>query len=308
MILEIRHLRAVDAIAREGTVTAAAERLHLTQSAVSHLLKDLEERLGVELFRRERRMVPTEEGRRVLETASRVLEEVERAEYDVRRLRDGYRGVIRLATECYTCYHWLPSILHEFSAAHPGIDLQIVSEATLDPLGAIREGKLDVAVVHRPPVDDARIAVAELFADELVAAVRPDHPLAGRPWLEPEDLTDQTLILHSEPEDSAVVRTFLDPAGARPARILELRLSEAVIEATKAGIGVTVMARWAIAPQVDAGALVELRLSEDGLRRTWHAAMASRRADWPPMRSLVGLLERDALGAARRCAVETRAG
>lgn len=306
MVLEIRHLRAVDAIAREGTVTAAAERLHLTQSAVSHLLKDLEERLGVALFRRERGMIPTEEGQRLLESARRVLEEVERAEYDLERLREGYRGVIRLATECYTCYHWLPSILGAFIEAHPEIDLQIVPEATLDPLAAIRSEELDLAIVHRPPSDDPGIAVEHLFDDELVAAVVPAHPLADRRWLEPEDFVAQTLILHSDPENSIVVESFLDPADARPARILELQLSEAVVETVKTGIGVTVMARWAIAPHVDAGSLVELRLSEGGLRRTWHAAMAIRRADWPPMRSLVELLQRDGLGAAERCAVQTR--
>jgi len=308
MILEIRHLRAIDAIVREGTVTAAADRLHLTQSAVSHLLKDLEARLGVELFRRDRGMIPTEEGRRLFESAGPVLKEVERAEYDVEQLREGHRGVLRLATECYTCYHWLPSILNRFSRAHPGIDLQIVSDATLDPLASIRAGGLDLAVVHRPPVDDPEIAIAELFTDELVAAVWPGHPLAGRSHLEPEDFVDQTLILHSKPEDSTVMKTFLGPAGAVPERILELQLSEAVIETVKSGIGMTVMARWAIAPQVDAGDLVELRLSEDGLRRKWYAATATRRAEWPPIRSLVALLERGALGAAERCALESRDG
>lgn len=301
MILEVRHLRAIDAIQREGTVTAAAERLHLTQSAVSHLVKDLEGRLGTELFRRDRGMELTPEGERLLGSARRVLDELERAEHDVAQLRDGARGVLRLTTECYTCYHWLPSILHRFSDEHPGIDLQIVSEATNAPLDALRSEALDLAVVHRPPEDDPAIVTEELFRDELVAAVAPDHPLANRNRLDPEDFRDQTLILHSDPDDSIVVRTFLRPAGVEPARILELQLSQAVLEATRAGIGITVMAQWAIAPQVESGRLAEVRLGEDGLRRAWYAAVAARRAEWPPIRSLVEMLKRDALGVVEGC-------
>ena len=127
-VLEVRHLRAIAAIQREGTVTAAARRLYLTQSAVSHLLKDLETRLGVDLFDRERGMEPTEEGKRLLRSARVVLDELDRAEYDLAQLRDGYQGVLRVTTQCYTCYHWLPRILSRFRDRFPEIDLQIVPD------------------------------------------------------------------------------------------------------------------------------------------------------------------------------------
>lgn len=301
--LEVRHLRAIDAIEREGTVTAAAGRLHLTQSAVSHIVRDMETRLGVQLFRRDRGMELTPEGERLLLTARRVLGEIEHGEREVAELRDGHRGVLRLTTECYTCYHWLPAILRRFAEEHPGIDLQIVPEAIARPIEALMQDELDVALVHQPPDPGSGIETVPLFEDEVVAVVPPGHTLAERPHLAPEDFRDQVIVLHFDPGESLFVRTFLRPAGVVPRRYLELQLSEAVIESVKAGLGVSAMARWAVAPHVDAGELVEIRLGEDGLRREWHAALSGRRSGWPPVRALVRLLERDALGAAGRCAL-----
>ena len=109
MNIEVRHLRIVDAIAREGTVTRAAERLFVTQPAVSRALKELETRVGTPLFRREsRRMQLTLEGERLRATAKMVLEEIDRVEHDLDLFKNGVRGIVRLTTQCYTCYHWLP--------------------------------------------------------------------------------------------------------------------------------------------------------------------------------------------------------
>lgn len=298
-VLEVRHLRAVDAISREGTVTAAAERLYLTQSAVSHLLKDLETRLGVELFDRERGMEPTEEGKRLLRSARVVLEELDRAEYDLEQLRDGYQGVLRVATECYTCYHWLPRILSRFRERFPGIDLQIVPEATNRPIQALLDCELDLAIIHRVRQMQG-IETTELFIDELVAVMPPHHRLAKRRWLSPEDFRGENLIVHFfEPEGPTVATEFLWPAGVEPERILELQLTDAVLEAVKAGLGITVMAQWAVAPEVQDGSLVEVRLSRKGLKRAWHAAVPARRAELPAVEALLELLERDALKEVR---------
>lgn len=298
-ILEVRHLRAVDAISREGTVTAAAKRLFLTQSAVSHLLKDLETRLGIELFDRERGMEPTEEGKRLLRSARVVLDELERAEYDLAQLRDGHQGVLRVTTQCYTCYHWLPSILARFRENFPGIDLQLVPEATPNPIRALLDGVLDLAIVYeRGP---AGIETTELFVDELVALVPPGHRLAGRRWLTPKDFVGETLIVHYiEPEGPPVVTGFLRPAGVEPARILELQLTDAVTESVKSGLGITVLARWAVAPEIREGSLVPVRLSRKGLNRAWYAALAADRRDSPALEAMVGLLRRDALAEVKR--------
>ena len=151
MQLEIRHLKLVAAIAETGSVTLAGNRLHLTQSALSHQLRDAEEQLGVALFeRRDRRMALTAAGERLLQSARTVLEELARAEKEIQECNGNgpAKGVLRLSTECYTVYHWLPPRLRLFQHKFPAVDFQLVIEATDNPFEALLEGKLDLAIVH----------------------------------------------------------------------------------------------------------------------------------------------------------------
>ena len=120
MDLEIRHLRLVAAVADVGSLTRAGDRLHLTQSALSHQLRDIEARLGAALFLRVgKRLVLTPAGERLLASASDVLERLEQAEQDIREMGRDRAGVLRLTTECYTCYHWLPPLLLATAAVSP---------------------------------------------------------------------------------------------------------------------------------------------------------------------------------------------
>lgn len=294
MILEVRHLRVVDAIHREGTVSRAAERLHLTQSAVSHALRDLEERLSIRLFRREnRRMAATGPGRRLLKTATLVLEEIRQAEKDIGHQARGSRSSLRIATQCYTCYAWLPRVLEDFMRDFPAIELEIVPEATDDPVEALLTGDLDLAILHeRARRDD--VLERPLFHDEFVAILPEGHPLAVRHFLRPIDFRNQHLILHSNPETSHVITHFLSPAGIRPERVSQLRLTEAVVEAVRAGLGVTALSGWVAAPRLKRGGLAAVRLSAEGLRRTWTAAMMRERSDERPLLDLVELIRRHA--------------
>ncbi len=143
--LEIRHLQLVQAIAEEGSVTRAGLRLHLTQSALSHQLRDAEERLGVKLFERiGRRLVLAAPGERLLSAARSVLEDLGRAEEEIRRGAGRAHAVIRLTTQCNTVYHWLPSRLRRFQRTHPDVELEVVAGATDDPVPALRGRR------HRP--------------------------------------------------------------------------------------------------------------------------------------------------------------
>ncbi len=299
-MLEIRHLRIVDAIARAGTVTAAAKRVHLTQPAVSHALGELETRLGVKLFERSgRRMVPTEEGRRLLVTAERVLVEVADAEHDLRRYREGVRGVVRLATECYTCYHWLPPLLRRFQETYPDVEVSLVPEVSFEPMEALLAERLDVAVVHSEPPDRALVA-QRLFEDELVLIVAPDHGLAGRPYVEAGDFVDEVLLLHSGPEDSVLFTEVLEPAAVQPRRVLTMKLTEAVLESVKAGLGVSVVARWVAAPDLERGDLVAVPITRAGLYRTWSVVTRRRDARKAPLKRLVELLREGPLPSAAK--------
>src|SRR4051794_24997522 len=162
MDLEIRHLRLVAGIADAGSMTKAAAQLHLTQSALSHQLRDIESRFNTPFFLRlGRRMVLTAAGRRVLSSAHTVLEDLRRAEEDVRRLANNSSGVIRVCTQCNTGYHWLPPLLAAFSRKHPRVDVSIVPDATDRPVDALLDGRVDLAILTAHP-GDTRLQVRGL--------------------------------------------------------------------------------------------------------------------------------------------------
>jgi LysR family transcriptional regulator for metE and metH len=274
MHLEMRHLKLVAAIAETGSVTLAGNRLHLTQSALSHQLRDAEEQLGVPLFeRRNRRMALTPAGERLLQSARVVMDELARAEKEIHECNgnSAAKGVLRLSTECYTVYHWLPPRLKLFQHKFPAVDFQLVIEATDSPFEALLEGKLDLAIVC-DPIRKRRIRYTPLFEDEVVIIVPPEHRLAGRRFAAPQEFADENLIIYPPKEDSTVLNRFLVPAGISPRKIREVMLTDVIIEMVRGGLGVAALAKRAVAPHLDSGALVGLSLTEQGFRRTWSAA------------------------------------
>jgi LysR family transcriptional regulator for metE and metH len=272
MSLEIRHLKLVAAIAETGSVTRAANCLHLTQSALSHQLHDAEEQLGVTLFeRKNRKMRLTAAGDRLLESARSILAELERAQKEIQNRSSAGQGLIRLSTECYTVYHWLPERMRLFQGKFPGVEFQLVIEATDNPFEALLDGKLDLAIACSP-VRNRKIRCTPLFDDELVAIVPPSHPIAKNPFAEPADFAGQTVFIYPPKEDSTLLNEVLAPAGVWPRSIQEVTLTEAIIEMVRGGLGMAALARWAVAPQLASGALVGLPLTSHGLRRTWSAA------------------------------------
>jgi LysR family transcriptional regulator, regulator for metE and metH len=274
--LEIRHLKLVAAIAETGSVTRAGNQLHLTQSALSHQLRDAEEQLGARLFERLKgTMTLTAAGERLLKSARTVIEELERAEKDIHegaKCGNGVdRGVIRLSTECYTVYHWLPPRLRLFQRKFPAVEFELVVEATDHPFAALLDGKLDLAIVC-DPVRNRKIRYTPLFEDEMVAIVSPEHRMAGKIFAEPQDFAEETVFMFPPRTDSTLLNEILAPAGVSPRRIQEVMLTEAIIEMVRGGLGVAAIARWAVAPQLASGAVVGLPLTAHGFHRTWSAA------------------------------------
>jgi LysR family transcriptional regulator, regulator for metE and metH len=273
MDLEVRHLQLVSAVADVGSLTRAGERLHLTQSALSHQLRDIESRLGAALFLRVgKRLVLTPAGERLLASARDVLDRLERTERDIREMGRERAGLLRLTTECYTCYHWLPALLTRYRKRFPRVEVRIDVEATRRPIERLLAGRIDLALVSSP-VRDRRIVVTPVFDDELVVIAAPSHPFARRTHVRPADMHGETLLVYPPREESTVLNEVLLPAGAVPARVEEVMLTEAITELVKAGLGVSVIARWAVRPMVASGALVARRFTARGIHRRWSAAM-----------------------------------
>jgi LysR family transcriptional regulator for metE and metH len=297
--LDIRHLKLIIAVSEEKSVTKAGERLHLTQSALSHQLRDIEERLGTPLFLRlNKKMVLTQAGERLLYSARQILDELRRAEDDLKQMAASNHGALRLSTECYTCYHWLPELLREFSHKYPQVEVNIAVEATHQPLPALLNGKLDLAIVSTL-TPDKRLRYKPLFKDELVAIMPPAHPLTAKPYLRARDFADQHLILYVTPKDSDLYQLVLLPAGVTPAKLSVMQLTEAIIELVKAGLGISVLARWAVQEQLAAGTLVARPVTKKGLQRQWSAALLKN--DFVPtyVTEFIELLSRPAMPLVR---------
>ncbi len=291
----------VAAIAASGSVTRAAGDLHRTQSAVSHQLRRIEERLGTALFLRVgKRMVMTAAGERVLGTARRVLEDIRATEEDVRRAGAGDAGVVRVCAQCNTGYHWLPPLVTVFRRRHPEIEVSLAVECTLRPVEALLEGKLDVAIVTQPVRHD-HVRVRPLFEDEHAVIVHPDHPFAKRAFVRPEDFASERLLLYSSsPDDSFTIQTILRPAGVVPQRVSFVMLTEAILEMVKARLGISVMQTWAIEPALRAGDVRAIPITAEGIHRQWHAATLAAAGTAAHVDAFIDLLASRAMPARRR--------
>ena len=272
-VLDSRHLLIVAEVARTESVTRAAERLYVTQSAVSHQLAELEDKLGVALFVRSgRRMLPTAAGRVLVEAAGRVLGTIAEAEHGVRQLARNVSGELRVSAQCYTGYHWLPAIVSGLRRRYPTFEVRVSPEFTLDPIAALLDAKLDLAIVNTD-VHDRRVRYDELFDDEHVAIVPPSHRWAGRAFLPPEELVTEQLYLYSRSiDDSFIVQKVLRPAGIALQRVTYLQLTEGILEMVKAGMGASVLPRWSIVGVIASGAVRALRITKGGVFRKWYAA------------------------------------
>jgi LysR family transcriptional regulator for metE and metH len=292
-VLESNHLRLIAEVARAESVTRAADRLHVTQSAVSHQLRDLEDRLGTPIFVRSgRRMLLTPAGRIIVEAADEVLGTIGRVEARVEQLARHATGELRVCTHCYTGYSWLPALVDGLRQRHPGFSLQIAPEYTLDPITALLDAKLDLAIMNEA-ADDPRLRQRELFDDEHVAVVPVAHRWASRAFVSLEEIASEPLYLYSRSvENSFIVRDVLRPAGLAPAHVTYLQLSEGILEMVKAGMGATVLPKWSIADRLKGHGIKALRITKTGVFRKWYAVTLSDAAPTPIMEEFIRLLIR----------------
>jgi LysR family transcriptional regulator for metE and metH len=296
MTIELRHLELVQAVAEHKTLTNAALKLHLTQSALSHQLRELEARLGVRLFERKARgMSLTPAGEQLRLAAVSVLSQVRALESRVASAGRTEPTQLRLTTECYTCYHWLTDIIRGLRAAFPDIELTVDVTATPHPLNALAEQQVDVAVMSSE-VTDPRFVALPLFDDELVVIVEPGHALARRKSVEVQELRRETIFVYGPKERSRVLHETLIPAGIPTTQVKELQLTEAIIAMVRAGMGVGILARWAVQPHVARGELRALHVAPGGIQRAWKAVVPRAIAAEPRIAEFVRLARH--LGAA----------
>ena len=272
--IELRHLRTLVALRDTGSLVEAAERVFLTQSALSHQLKDLELRLGCALFIRKTRPVRfTSAGQRLLRLADEVLPLLHSAEHDLARLAGGESGRIYMAIECHSCFEWLLPAINRYREAWSDVELDIASGFHFAPLPALARGDLDL-VITADPIDDASLAYVPLFSYEAQLALPRDHALTGRPWVEPEDLAGETLICYPVDRDRLdIFKSFLEPAGIEPARVRHAELTTMMIQLVASGRGLVCLPNWALHEYLRRDYVVVKSLGEEGIWPTLYAAV-----------------------------------
>ncbi len=267
--LELKHFRLVQAIAEQGTLSAAATYLHLTQSALSHQLKQLEQECAQALFMREGRgLVLTFAGERFLQEANELLPHIERLSRDLKSIAKGERGRIRVATECYTTFMWLPKILPELKLRYPLVDVEVVPVISEHPLDELSEGKVDVAI--RMSGAKAPYQSYPLFKDELKVYIHPEHRFSKLKQISAEDFSSETLVVCPVAKKRLMQGLFYKSEFA-PERIVDMPLTEAVLAWSAANFGVCVMAEWAVADMMERYDLISRPLTMPWMKRTWHA-------------------------------------
>ena len=265
-MIELRHLRLIEAINSKGGVTRAAAALNITQSGLSHQLKGLEQQLGTEIFFRiNKRMVLSPAGRHLLAAAHKLIPDLDALEAELKEIGNEEHSLLRISTQCNTSYHWLPLIIQEFRKKYSGIEVELNVVATGNPAAAVLEGKLDIGFINRP-VHEKKLKTFPLFADEMVAIMPPHHPLSGHRYLSARDFQDENLIF----------RKLLIPAGIRPKKISQVMLTEAIIEMVKAGLGISVLSRWIVDRHLHTGELKGVRVTKNGMFRNWSAVVLNR--------------------------------
>lgn len=265
-ILDLRHLRTLLALAEGGSVSRAAALQNVTQSALSHQLKALEEFYGLTLFERKSAPVAfTPAGRRLLELAQDVIPAVEKAERDVARLGGHGAGKLRIAVECHTCFDWLMPSMDALRLRWPEVEQDIVSGFQSDPVGLLHQDRADVAIVSEVDADERDVAVHPLFEFDIVAILPLGHPLLARDHLEARDFAGETLITYPVPDEMLdLVRQVLRPAGVEPAR-RTTELTVAMLQLVASGRGFAALPLWAVQTYLQRGYVAQQRIGADGL-------------------------------------------
>jgi LysR family transcriptional regulator for metE and metH len=291
--IELRHLRLLQAVSEAGGVTAAAERLHLTQSAVSHQLKALEVVLGLPLVDRAARPAQlTAAGRRLLALAHAALPQVDAALRDLSKLRDGDAGELRIAVECHTCYDWLMPAMDSYRDVWPAVELDLLGGFQADPVGLLLAQQADL-VVTSDPTPRAGVTYVPLFGFEMLALLPPGHALAARKWLLPRDFAGHTLITYPVPEDRLdLVRRVLAPAGIKPPR-REAQLTVAILQLVASRRGLAALPAWAVAPYLERGYVIARPIGKHGLWAELHVAVRSADAGRAYLADFIDTVRRD---------------
>lgn len=296
-MIERIHLAIVREVARQGSLTAAAQVLCVTQSALSHTMKKLEQALGTAIWYREGRSLrPTQAGEHLLEVAERLLPQLERAEESLRQFARGERGTLRIGMECHPCYEWLLKMVSPYLAAWPAVDVDVKQKFQFGGIAALFGYEIDMLVTP-DPLFKSGLIFEPVFDYEQVLVVAGGHPLATADYVEPRQLADEMLITYPVDLDRLDIYTrFLTPAGIAPMRHKPIETSDIMLQMVACGRGVAALPRWLVEENAARFDVVPVKLGRQGVAKQIFLGLREADAGIDYLRAFVELarLHRDA--------------
>ena len=290
MHIEFRHLRTIKAIHEFGGLARAAEQLNITQSALSHQIKGIEDQAGIELFvRRSKPLKLSAAGLRLLRAAERILPEIDALQAEFSGLRAGHSGRMHIAIECHACFEWLFPVLENFRKTWGDVDVDIRPGLAFDALPALMKEEVDL-VVSSDPEDLPGVTFTPLFDYSPVFVASSQHPLAQKPYIQAEDFRGETLITY--PVERArldIFSQFLTPAKVEPAAIRQAELTAVILLLVASNRGITVLPDWVVREVKYSSDYITRPLTKAGITRRLYAATRSDDLQKPFVRDLIGL-------------------
>ncbi len=264
MFIEIRHLRTLQALNNCGNLVQAAQTLHLTQSALSHQIRNIEKYFEIDLLNRQTRpLTLTYAGKQILDLAEDILPKVQRLETNIKNLKEGKSGRLNIAIECHSCFEWLMPTMNQYRTKWPDVDMDITLAMQFDPLTALLSGDVDIAITSDPKHAD-QVHYYPLFEYQMMLLVSEQNSLSKQAFIKPTDLANQTVITYPvSPLRLDLFTRFLTPSGIQPQSIRQTELTQMMMQLVASHKGVCGLPSWAITDQEDH--LQQVPLGKDGL-------------------------------------------
>jgi LysR family transcriptional regulator for metE and metH len=268
MKLERTHLAIVQEVEKQGSLTAAANVLCVTQSALSHSMKKLEQQLGTAIWLREGRSLRlTQAGQYLLAVANRVLPQLTLAEGRLRQFAQGERGTLRIGMECHPCYQWLLKVVSPYLAAWPDVDVDVKQKFQFGGIGALFGYEIDLLVTP-DPLFKPGLKFEPVFDYEQVLVVARDHKLAKAPYVKPQQLMNEVLITYPVATDRLdIYNQFLLPVGVTPKRHKTIETTDIMMQMVGSGRGVAALPRWLVQEYASKVDVVPIRLGPNGIAK-----------------------------------------
>lgn len=267
-MLERTHLAIIREVERQGSLTAAASALFLTQSALSHTMRKLEQSLGTDIWLREGRSLRlTQAGHYLLEVANRILPQLDHAEELLRQYSVGERGTLRIGMECHPCYQWLLKIVSPYLAKWPDVDVDVKQKFQFGGIGALFGYEIDLLVTP-DPLYKPGLYFEPVFDYEQVLVVGRSHPLAREKYIEPAQLGGEVLISYPVEIDRLdIYNQFLQPAGISPKRHKTIETTDIMLQMVASRRGVAALPCWLVESYARNMEIVPVRLGRKGIAK-----------------------------------------